>query len=493
MGYVDGKVEIPRAERWQKLLCRERFIPNHHDARVVVDIHEAYRRTYQKDYDRIIFSSAFRRLQGKTQVHPFPKFDYTRVRLTHSLEVASVARTLGRAAGKIILDKDPQALSMYQEFSASPQHRYFLKDFDKHPLSFIEDIATLVSAAALAHDIGNPPFGHSGEYAIREWFLDYFSKNGSVIDPKYKDDFVHYEGNALGFRTLTKLQDWRDRGGLQVSQSLLAASMKYPQTSDMIAKRSHDKKYYKKFQVFQDDLRNFLIVVNKCGLSRRSDDVDDFCFQRHPFAYLVEAADDICYLVTDIEDAAKAGMIPISEGLDLLKTVFKVSDSYSNNRLEQLDSDDDRLGYMRSGAIGAMIDVAIESFESHYESIVDGNFVGDLFSQSRIHRHIGNIRELCEERLYFGREKLIAETGGATVISTLLDQLAPAVLEYVHKERRVEDMSAMHARRFSIIPKGFTRNIADNYTALLSVTDYIGGMTDKYAYELYVGMKGVTF
>lgn len=485
--------EGTREERWKDLLCRERFIPFHHDSRASVDIHEPYRRTYQKDYDRIIFSSAFRRLQGKTQVHPFPKFDYTRVRLTHSLEVASVARTLGRAAGAIILMKDRGVLELYKEFSSSPQHMYFLKEHDDHPLAFVEDIATLVSAAALAHDIGNPPFGHSGEYSIREWFDNFFQKNKDIIDDKYKTDFLMYEGNALGFRTLTKLQGWRNRGGLQVSLSVLAASIKYPQTSDMIKKRKSNKSYYKKFHVFHDDKKNFSHVVEKCGLRRKNGLGDDFVFQRHPFAYLVEAADDICYLVTDVEDAAKAGIIRTSTAIDILRGIFKDSFSYGTNRLDLLDNDEDRLGYMRSGAIGAMIDVAIESFERHYDAIVDGNFVGDLFAQSRISGQMKEIRDLCENQLYFGREKLLAETGGATVISSLLDQLVPAALEFTAKERDVGQMSPMNARRFSLIPKSFTNNIADEYTALLSVTDYIGGMTDKYASDLHRGFKGGGF
>lgn len=480
-------------DKWIGLLCRERFVPNHHDARSSVDIHETYRRTWQKDYDRIIFSSAFRRLQGKTQVHPFPKFDYTRVRLTHSLEVASVARTLGRAAGWIIQQKEPNLLASYTSISGDPQHRYFLKRFDDHPLAFVEDVATLISAAALSHDIGNPPFGHSGEYAIREWFKEYFARNPTVTENTYKDDFLHYEGNALGFRTLTKLQGWRNKGGLQVTYSLLAASIKYPQTSDMITKRGSNNHYYKKFHVFRNDMKSFALVAEKCGLGKKNLTPNDFVYQRHPFAYLVEAADDICYLITDIEDAAKAGMIKFQEALDILDKIFRGSDSYSTNRLGLVDNDEDRLAYLRSGAIGAMIDVAIESFEGHYEAILNGVFVGDLLSESRLGGQIRTIRKICQEQLYFGREKLIAETGGASVITTLLDQLVPSALDYINCDKEIGGMQPMSARRFSVIPKSFVHNMSDPYTALLSVTDYIGGMTDKYAHQLFRGLRGIDF
>jgi len=478
---------------WSSLMTRSRFNPNPIEIPTVQDRHEEYRRSFQKDYDRVIFSSAFRRLQGKTQVHPFPKYDYTRVRLTHSLEVASVARTLGRAAGHVIYRHDRDAPGRYARASASANGVFLRGEFDDHPLIFIEDVATLVATAALAHDIGNPPFGHAGEHAIRDWFSHRFASDDLGLTEAERRDFVHYEGNALGFRTLTHLQAWRERGGLRITNSVLAASVKYPHTSDVIDRPPQGRegeREFRKFNVFQADVEAFSHVAEACGLRRieTGENVGgrSLAHSRHPFAYLVEAADDICYLVTDIEDGGKANILPKRDAMDLLRSLCAGVDG---KKLDSLGDDDDRISYLRAAAIGRLVDAVARAFAEHVDEIVSGAFSGDLLSASALGGRTATIRHECETRLYRGRDKMIAESASAAVIFRLLDALVPAALEHVGGRTPSE----IGSRRFGVMPESFVRGIETPYDAALAVTDYIGGMTDKYAFHLSRELCGIEF
>jgi len=482
---------------WSSLMTRSRFNPNPIEIPTVQDRHEEYRRSFQKDYDRVIFSSAFRRLQGKTQVHPFPKYDYTRVRLTHSLEVASVARTLGRAAGHVIFRHDRDAPGRYARASAAANGVFLGGEFDDHPLMFIEDVATLVSAAALAHDIGNPPFGHAGEYAIRDWFARLFKSSPCGMSDAEQADFIHYEGNALGFRTLTKLQAWRAKGGLRMTNSVLAASIKYPHTSDAIAKPpiGGGPREYRKFNVFQADVAAFSHVAEACGLRRVAvpgGSERTLAHARHPFAYLVEAADDICYLVTDIEDGGKAGILDKNEACDLL-LLLKPSAGDGERSLDSIGDKDDRISYLRAAAIGSLVDAVVETFEAHVDEILEGRFVDDLLSASSLGRQTAIIRGECETKLYRGRDKMVAESAGAAVIFRLLNCLVPAAFEHVEAKRGGAPISPVNARRFGVIPESFVERLETPYDAALAVTDYIGGMTDKYAFQLSKELGGIEF
>lgn len=476
---------------WSALMTRSRFNPTPGETPTVEDRHEDYRRSFQKDYDRVIFSSAFRRLQGKTQVHPFPKYDYTRVRLTHSLEVASVARTLGRAAGYVVHRLDPAGIRRY---AASAGGGVFLGgEFDDHPLIFMEDVATLVATAALAHDIGNPPFGHAGEHAIRDWFSRRLASETLGLSEAERRDFVHYEGNALGFRTLTHLQAWRERGGLRMTNAVLAAAVKYPHTSDVIDRPPpgrEGEREFRKFNVFQADAPAFSLVAEACGLRRIDGGAGtggrSLAFSRHPFAYLVEAADDICYLVTDIEDGGKANILPKADAMDLLRSLCAGVD---DGKLRSLGDDDDRISYLRAAAIGRLVDAVTRTFAEHADAIVSGGFTGDLLSVSALGERTAVIRRECETRLYRGRDKMIAESASAAVIFRLLDALVPAAMEHVGGGTPSE----IGSRRFGVIPESFARAIRTPYDAALAVTDYIGGMTDKYAFRLSRELGGIEF
>jgi dGTPase len=319
-GTLGAEPKGANAMDWEKLLTEQRFRTVHMQQEPPIARHHVT--TFQEDIERILYSAAFRRLQNKTQVHPLPSSDYYRTRLTHSLEVAQVARIIGTSVGRILID----------EKKVLPNGRH------------AGDLGDIVYAACLAHDIGNPPFGHNGEYAIQSWFEENKDRNPMVAtalaDEQKKYDMLHFDGNAQMFRILTRLQGWRKRGGLQLSYAVMAASMNYPFSS----KVGHDKYGKKKFGFFQDDSESANSIFEKVGLTKK----DSNNYARHPLAFICEAADDICYRSTDIEDGVKARIIPFSRGEELLKGA--AAEKYSK-RYGDVRSPDDKIQYLRSTAI----------------------------------------------------------------------------------------------------------------------------------------------
>jgi len=412
---------------------------------------------FQKDAQRILYSSPFRRLQGKTQVHPLPKFDYLRTRLTHSLEVAHV--------GKLIASECGEAMSQSGSTEISPT-----------------DLSDIVYAACLAHDVGNPPFGHIGEFAIQTWFARCELKSVKTIkddSSTRKQDFLFFDGNAQGFRVLTRLSGWRDDGGLQLSYATLGAFSKYPFSSKLA---SSDKR---KFGYMSDDHEIAEKVFGGLGLIK---DGERYC--RHPLAFIVEAADDICYLTTDIEDAYRVDLLqfPSAESLlrDIAETGGKVGRYQELNNAPQQD----RVAYLRSRAILALVDACVKCFSEKKDSILEGKFNSDLLSISKYNKNVSEIKFACEKTIYKEENKLRTEAAGYNMIMVLMDMFGGMIDQYVQNGLDKLDMrnTALH----DLLPEEFRIRLCkgDPYRSFLVLVDYISGMTDRFVLDTYQRLTG---
>ncbi len=443
-----------KKKTWEKLLSSERL-----GAGKAPDTAE--RTAFQQDYDRIVFTSAFRRLKDKTQVFPLSKSDYVRTRLTHSLEASCVGRSLGAVVGREIIA------------------RHGLKDVESG------DFGAIVAAACLAHDIGNPPFGHAGEDAIREWF-----RNSGLLDrheftPAQRADFERYEGNAQGFRIVSRLQSPANPGGLQLSSAVLATFTKYPRPSAVDS--DLPGKSGKKFGFFQQDADNFARVAKATGMVER---LPGQAWRRHPLAFLVEVADDTCYLIVDLEDAARLGFVPYKDAECLLADL--AGSAASGGRLERLHDPKERLEYLRAKAIGCLINGAAAVFLENEDAILSGEFDDELLEKSPIARPLQAILKLAKETIYTARPALEIETAGFEVLGALLGLFTHAV------EARAEVPGTRFTTRermlMKLLPTQFLGHGGepdpDPYVRLLQVADFVAGMTDSYAVDMYRKLKG---
>ncbi|MCC3303250.1 deoxyguanosinetriphosphate triphosphohydrolase [Sneathiella sp. HT1-7] len=440
---------------WNKLLSTRRYGQDHNDPVI------ASRSPFHKDQDRIVFSSAFRRLQDKTQVHTLAESDYVRTRLTHSMEVASVGRSLGANAGQVIIDRH-------------------LKGSEYSPADF----GHIVSAACLAHDIGNPPFGHFGEEIIRHWFKNGHgaAERAEGLSEDEARDLELFEGNAQGFRILTKLQNWRNAGGLRLTYATLGTFMKYPRTSIVSAPSPADSGG-KKFGVMQSELRAFHEIADELGLLQRGND-DYWC--RHPLAYLVEAADDICYSVVDIEDGYKLGRLGYGETEDLMLRIL----GDKPKRYAEVDDPSERISYLRAKCIGRLIGEVSDIFKDCEGEILAGNFKGDLLHHSRRAKLFDEIYALCQREIYRHPERIQAELSGSEILTTLLDAFYDANLDW---ERFNRDGTAMNPRSsvlMTLFPDG-NENPGKRYDWLLGITDFVSGMTDSFAVRQFREIRGI--
>ncbi|MSO71789.1 MAG: dNTP triphosphohydrolase [Alphaproteobacteria bacterium] len=416
---------------------------------------EEARGPFHKDADRIIYSSAFRRLQDKTQVQPFPGSDYLRTRLTHSLEAAAVGRSLGGAIGR-------QVLRRHGPLTA-----------DRRVVSE-EDFASIVAAACLAHDIGNPPFGHAGEDAIRHWFAN----DGAVLltadmSPAERRDLERFEGNAQGFRILTRLQTWRESGGLRLTAAALGAFSKYPQ--DSLADPSGKLGY------FQAERTSFAELASVLGLIPAGPGA--WC--RHPLAILVEAADDICYTVVDLEDGVKAGKIAFDEAAEPLNAIA----GGDRPAYDELDDAMDRIGYLRAKAIGALIEEARAVFLDNEREILAGAYQGSLIDRTKSRAAIDTIRVLARDRLFHDPAKLEAELGGLEVVCGLLTAFGGALDRLADSGFALDALSPRDRRIMRVLP-GQAQARQSRYELLLRLTDYVSGMTDRFALGLHRRLTG---
>lgn len=438
-------------------------------------ITEDARAEYQRDFDRLIFNSGFRRLQNKTQVFPLPGVAFVHNRLTHTLEVSSVGRSLGKIVGKHLVDN----------YKLTPEAQNF----------YLNELQNVVAAACLAHDIGNPPFGHSGEKAISKYFIENenLEINSHVLrsffDKNEWTDLINFEGNANGFRFLTYNFNGKTPGGLRLTYTTLASTIKYPCDSSSI---NPLYKHLKKFNFFQSEKKIFEEVCDNSGMDKETTN-GRVIYKRHPFAYLTEAADDICYNIIDMEDAHRLNILPKSVVETLFKNLIKCISQelkiYDYERAEAsaslIKDDNDRISYLRAKCINALTMICAARFAEFAKNIIQGSFNDDLFGFFKLKCQVmQEIKKVSEERIYNHSSVIKIELVGYRVIYDLLCLFIPAVLNSnpSHKDEKIK----------KLIPNQF--NVVDEetpYYKVMAVLDYISGMTDTFAMQLYRDLKGI--
>ena len=445
---------------WEKLLNNKRYGV---DTESTKDSRDG-RSQFQKDFDRIVFSPAFRRLQDKTQVFPLPESDFVHTRLTHSLEVSVVGRSLGNLVGEQILERTPDLKNYFTKFH----------------------FGEVVAAACLAHDIGNPPFGHSGEAAIAEYFKTGRGKDfRNKIDDKKWNDLIKYEGNAQGFRIITTLQNPDVKGGLQLTFAALAAFTKYPRESYSPAQMSklEKKKAYKKFGFFQSEKNIFKEIADATSLEHKTNK-NDFWWCRHPLAFLVEAADDICYRIMDLEDGFRLGLISFPETEELLfPLILKKNLAGYKGRDEN-----ERIGYLRAKAISDLVNELAEAFLDEEKNILSGKLEDELISVIPKAKSLKNITKVSIDKIYRTRSVVEREVAGYEVLGGLLDTFIHA-----YNEAYEGNLSPKNRAVINLLPKRITDNPTnDLYLRLLRVIDFVSGMTDSYAVSLFRKINGIS-
>lgn len=410
---------------------------------------------FEVDYDRIIFSSAFRSLQDKTQVIPLSKTDFVHTRLTHSLEVSVVGRSIGRLVGKKIIEKYPHL---------SAVHGYHMNDF-----------GAIVAAAALAHDIGNPPFGHSGEKAIGEYFsIGKGQQFKDKLTPKQWQDLIDFEGNANGFSVLTSSRPGIE-GSLRLSYATLGAFTKYPKES--LPKKPTKNISDKKYGFFQSDRDFFKEVAEELGMiSNKSG--EDIGYERHPLAFLVEAADDICYTIIDFEDGINLGLV--SEDFALEYLIKLVKDTIDAAKYQTLTTKEDRISYLRALAIGNLINDAVRVFVENEEAILQGKFHFALTDKSKYKAQMDDIIKLSVKNIYQSREVIEKELSGYQIINTLLDKFITAFNN--NHEGKATNYDKLLLK---ILPEKHHLEKENLYDRLLHICHYISMLTDGKAVELF--------
>lgn len=441
--------------RWSQLMSTDRLGSSSSTIKG-----DKLRSEFEADYDRIIFSRPFRNLQDKTQVFPLPDQDFVHTRLTHSLEVSSVGRSLGKNVGASVLSK----YSDLEHLTAS-------------------DFGAVVGAAALAHDVGNPPFGHSGETAIS----DFFKHNEKCLPIKEHlsdaqwSDLTDFEGNAQGFRLLTRNQ----RQGLKLTLATLAAFSKYPCPS-LLEGRDKKKKSQKKYGYFVSEAELFGEMAQSLGFIKTRDK----CWSRHPLTFLVEAADDICYSVIDLEDGFGLGLVSYEEARDFLALILK--DRYQPDKLKSIPSDKEKIGVLRAVAIQVLIDESTQVFMDHEEAIIAGEFdeaITDLIPSADV---LAQISSFSVAKIYQSRQVLEKEAAGFEVMDGLLEAF---VLAAYYKKHDSSRYSGRHKSIYRLLPTDVVYKLENEshqvYDSILHITDYISGMTDGSALKTYRIIKGI--
>ncbi len=437
---------------WKKLLSPHR-LGSEQPGKITPE-----RSPFQRDFDRIVFSGSFRRLQDKTQVFPLAQNDYVRTRLTHSLETSSIARSLGTAAGVFIC----------REFDTGGAHP--------------SDVGAAIAAAALAHDIGNPPLGHAGEEAIRYWFTD--TPEGQKLHSSMSEaeisDIKKYDGNAQGFRILSRLEMPDNHGGMQITCATLGSFAKYPGSS---------QSNWKKCGFFQQEAELFAEVARSCGMLEISS--DSWC--RHPLSFLLEAADDIAYLTLDFEDASRLGMIDYSE---LERLYLAIIDSpRSTEYVRTLATKERKAEFLRAQAIGILVRAAADCFIKHHDDLMRGEFNGSLTELIPQTPLLREIRQRSVNDIYNHRSVAEVVGAGFELVQGMLDIFVPCVNEMA-MEHAGTGQASYRSRRVSALlpPLYYPRpdETDSTYTRLLRVLDYISGMTDRYAVNLYQKLKGIS-
>ncbi|APG65725.1 dGTPase [Tenacibaculum todarodis] len=440
---------------WEQLLSLKRFGDTQKRERIAQD---ETRLGFEVDFDRIIFSSAFRSLQDKTQVIPLSKTDFVHTRLTHSLEVSVVGRTLGRRVGKVLLERHPELAKLGYTFN---------------------DFGAIVAGASVMHDIGNPPFGHSGEKAIGEYF-----KTGNGL--KYKNqltnkeyqDLIDFEGNANGFKILTENRQGTE-GGLRLSYATLGAFIKYPKES--LPKKPTHHIVDKKYGFFQSEKVAFLDLTEDLGLLKKES--DGISFYRHPLAYLVEAADDICYTIIDFEDGINLGLIDEEFALEYM--IKLVKDKIDSNKYHSLQHKKDRISYLRALAIGVLINEAVAIFLDNEEAILKGDFDKGLLDKCKYEAQINDIIKLSVAKIYNSKEVVEKEVAGYKIIADLLDVFVTALNNKFDGNQSNYDNLVLN-----LLPEEYQKEQENLYDRIMQICSYIAGLSDGFAIRLHKKLMG---
>ncbi|MDO4771477.1 dGTP triphosphohydrolase [Porphyromonas sp.] len=435
---------------WHKLISDRRFGLEHYESK------ESTRTDFQRDYDRLIFSAPFRRLQNKTQVFPLPGTIFVHNRLTHSLEVSCIGRSLGTQVGRSVKERHPDLEADFSDFGA------------------------IVSAACLAHDMGNPPFGHAGERAITAYFTEGKGRKWEAAvraEGCRWEDFAQFEGNANAIRLLTHAFKGRRDGGFVLTYSTLASIVKYPYTSLYNGK---------KFGFFETEEESYAKIADHLGLLKLSAEGEPPVYARHPLVYLVEAADDICYQIMDIEDAFKLKILSYDETTGLLFGFFDAERRAALDKiLAKVQDINERIAYLRSSAIGVLVDACVDCFLDHEDEILSGTFDGTL---------VGNLpdplcfayedcRTVAFGRIYNAKEVLDIELAGFRIFEYLLETLIDAQLNPDHAYSKLW---------FNRIPPQYELERTSLYGKIQTALDYISGMTDVYALDVYRKFTGMS-
>lgn len=439
---------------WKQLISNKRFGQEHKHAERHDD-----RSEFKRDYDRLIFSSAFRRLQNKTQVFPLPGSIFVHNRLTHSLEVASVGMSIGNDISRWVIKKQPD-----------------LKD------TLVEEMGTIVSAACLAHDLGNPPFGHSGEKAIQTFFSEGPGlKIKPMVSSEFWDDITHFEGNANALRILTHRFKGRRQGGFVMTYSMLASIVKYPFASSLAGNHG-------KFGFFASEAESYKKIADELGISCKSAPGEPLKYARHPLVYMVEAADDICYEIMDIEDSHKLKILSYAETEHLLLSFFDEDIQQKiRQRIidEELTDENEKVVYMRASVIGKLENECVAAFLAHEEEILAGTFEGSLIDHisERQKKAYQECEKISYSKIYQSKPVLDIELSGYQIMATLMKVFIEA---------------AVNPSRF--YSKQLLRRVSSQYDIenenleerIMAVLDYISGMTDIYALDIYQKINGIS-
>ena len=444
---------------WEKLLCSERLCDSNYQPK-------PERSIFVQDHDRIVFSAPFRRLANKTQVQPLYEHDHVHHRLIHSIEVSSVGRSLAMRIGS------------------------WLEEKGDIQLGDASSLANIVQAACVAHDIGNPPFGHSGEVAMGDWFAEKFEAASGLmaeIESEQRSEFSKFEGNAQGFRTLTRLEMYRNKGGMRLSKSTLGAFAKYPVTSavreTIVGTGPVPYVGLKKFGMFRSELDLFENAATTLELPRETHESGTW-WRRHPLVLIVEAADDICYNIVDLEDAFTTGELPF----ETVKNLLNRAAGNPNRDVSELNQAE-HIALLRALSIGAAIESCFEAFKANYTEIMEGSYSNSLADGGPRAELFAEMKQLSWDEVYTARRKTELEVSGRRVIANILSGIFPVFEDLAAGNWDPGKLKAHNAQLVRALGLDL-RDVTGAEQALHALADFVSGMTDRYAVRIARMLSG---
>lgn len=445
---------------WTKLLCSERLRDKHYEP-------QASRSIFVQDHDRIVFSAPFRRLANKTQVQPLYEHDHVHHRLIHSVEVSSVGRSLAMRIGN------------------------WLEEIKQIEVGEASNLASIVQAACAAHDIGNPPFGHSGEQAMGGWFAERLDNPTGFlgdIDPQHQSEFIDFEGNAQGFRIITRLEMYRNDGGMRLSKAMLGAFAKYPVSSPVRAAvlGAGEVSYVglKKFGLFRSEIELFEEAAASLELPRESHSSGSW-WRRHPLVFIVEAADDICYNIIDLEDAFTTGELPF----ETVKTLLQKAAGNPNRDVSAL-SQAEHISLLRALSIGAAVNSCLEAFKANYEAIMAGEFSNSLSKSGPMASLFTEMEKLSKDQVFTARRKTELEVSGRRVIENVMSGILPVFEDLAAADWDDSKLKSHNSQLVRALDLDL-RDVTDAERALHALADFTSGMTDRHAVRIARMLAGI--